>query len=68
MNRTARYQVKQILQPVKPSADPTTVGGEQLPAQKYGEDFGRNPVGTGAFVFKEWKQGVSVTLERNPAY
>lgn len=37
-------------------------------AKKYGEDFGRNPVGTGAFVFKEWKQGVSVALDRNPAY
>ncbi|MBV9734908.1 MAG: hypothetical protein JO209_03285 [Acidisphaera sp.] len=36
--------------------------------QKYGQDFGRNPVGTGAFVFKDWNQGVDVTVERNPNY
>jgi len=27
-----------------------------------GEDYGRNPVGTGAYRFVEWKQGASVTL------
>lgn len=37
-------------------------------AQKYGDDFGRNPVGTGAFLFESWQQGVGVTLKRNPAY
>ena len=37
-------------------------------AQKYGADFGRNPVGTGAFIFKEWNQGTSIVLARNPSY
>ncbi len=35
---------------------------------KYGADFGRHPVGSGPFVFKEWTQGSSVTLQRNPSY
>jgi peptide/nickel transport system substrate-binding protein len=37
-------------------------------AAKYGADFGRNPVGTGPFLFKAWNQGTSVVLERNPKY
>lgn len=37
-------------------------------AQRLGPDFARNPVGTGAFIFKEWVQNTSITLERNPNY
>jgi peptide/nickel transport system substrate-binding protein len=36
--------------------------------QKFGQDFGRNPVGTGAFALRNWTQGTSITLERNPDY
>lgn len=35
---------------------------------KYGMEFGQNPVGTGPFVFKEWKPQESITLEKNPDY
>lgn len=37
-------------------------------AQKWGADFGSHPVGTGAFVFKEWVRGSHITLERNANY
>jgi oligopeptide transport system substrate-binding protein len=34
----------------------------------YGQDFFRNPVGTGAFTFVSWIDDVSMTLVRNPLY
>jgi peptide/nickel transport system substrate-binding protein len=35
---------------------------------KYGADFGRHPVGTGPFTFKEWVPNDHITLVRNAAY
>ena len=35
---------------------------------KYGEELTRNPVGTGPFKFKEWKENLSLTLVRNDDY
>jgi peptide/nickel transport system substrate-binding protein len=37
-------------------------------AEKLGKDFGRNPVGTGPFKFKEWYEGIKLVLHRNEAY
>jgi peptide/nickel transport system substrate-binding protein len=36
--------------------------------EKYGNDFRKNPVGTGPFSFKMWKEGVKLVLVKNPAY
>jgi ABC-type transport system substrate-binding protein len=36
--------------------------------EKFGEDTGRNPVGTGPFMFKEWLQADHVSVVRNPDY
>ncbi len=36
--------------------------------EKYGQDFGKNPVGTGAFRLAEWTLGQRLVFERNPDY
>ncbi|MCX6250769.1 MAG: ABC transporter substrate-binding protein [Bacteroidetes bacterium] len=34
----------------------------------YGDEFRKNPVGTGPFKFKMWKEGVKLVLVKNPEY
>jgi oligopeptide transport system substrate-binding protein len=34
----------------------------------YGADFRHNPVGTGPFYLKAWKEGVKMVLLKNPSY
>lgn len=36
--------------------------------EHYGKDFRKNPIGTGAFVFKFWKEGVRLVLHKNAYY
>lgn len=36
--------------------------------QAKGDDYSRNPVGTGPFVLKSWTAGDRMVVERNPAY
>jgi peptide/nickel transport system substrate-binding protein len=37
-------------------------------AQRHGEAFRENPVGTGPFVLKEWRRGSQIVFARNAAY
>lgn len=37
-------------------------------AEKFGSDFGKNPVGSGAFKFTSWALGQKLTLDKNTDY
>ena len=36
--------------------------------EKWGADFGKHPVGTGAFSLAEWKLGQQIVFKKNPNY
>lgn len=36
--------------------------------ERWGDEVGRHPVGTGAFVLDEWEAGVRVSFRRNPDF
>lgn len=46
----------------------TSLIGSPTAIQKDPDGFHRKPVGTGPFVFKEWRSGDRVVLEKNPNY
>lgn len=37
-------------------------------AEKYGDQFGQNPVGTGPFVFESWQENAEIVVKRNDQY
>ena len=49
-------------------AYPTGLMVSPAAVAEHGEDFGRNPVGTGAFRFAEWDSNTRVVVEKNPDY
>ena len=49
-------------------AYPTGLIASPAAIQASGADFGRNPVGTGAFMFESWKANESVIVSRNDNY
>jgi len=51
-------------------APPTSNNAMQSPAaiQAKGDDYNRNPVGTGPFIVKSWTAADRMVLERNPNY
>nr|WP_233901716.1 ABC transporter substrate-binding protein [Paenibacillus polymyxa] len=36
--------------------------------EKYGDQFGKHPVGTGPFKFVKWDENAEIKIERNPDY
>ena len=49
-------------------AYPTGLIVSPTAVMKFDKDFGRNPVGTGPFTFKEWRPNEAVVVEGNPDY
>ncbi|TKT76290.1 ABC transporter substrate-binding protein [Aquamicrobium sp. LC103] len=49
-------------------AYPTGLIVSPAAVEKSGTDFGRNPVGTGAYKFVEWQGNTRVVVEANPDY
>ncbi|MBP1992205.1 ABC transporter substrate-binding protein [Paenibacillus eucommiae] len=37
-------------------------------AKQYGDQLGKNPVGTGPYKFVSWQENADITVERNPNY
>ena len=36
--------------------------------EKFGDEFGQNPIGTGPFLFKKWDQNIKLVLRKNDEY
>jgi len=49
-------------------AYPTGLIVSPAAVREHGKEFGRNPSGTGAFQFGEWRANERVVVERNPDY
>jgi peptide/nickel transport system substrate-binding protein len=49
-------------------AYPTGLMVSPAAVREYGEDFGRNPVGTGPYRFVEWESNTQVTVAANADY
>ncbi|TYB36221.1 MAG: ABC transporter substrate-binding protein [Flexistipes sinusarabici] len=66
---TVRFQLKEPYAPFLSNlAYPTGLIVSPEAVKKYGEDFGRNPVGTGAYKFVEWESNQRVVVEKNQDY
>jgi peptide/nickel transport system substrate-binding protein len=49
-------------------ASPTGLIVSPAAVEQHGDDFGRNPVGTGPFKFEEWQSNARVVASRNEEY
>jgi len=66
---TVEFQLKQPYAPFLSNlAYPTGLMVSPAAVRKHGRDYGRHPVGTGAFRFAEWQANTRVVLLRNPDY
>jgi len=59
-----RLEAPDLSFPYKMTVTPTYIVPKEE-VQRWGEEFFRHPVGTGAYVLKEWRRGASLRYERN---
>ena len=68
-SRTVRFTLNAPYAPFLSNlAYPTGLIASPAAIKKYGKDFGRNPVGTGAFKFDTWKSNEAVIVSRNEGH
>jgi peptide/nickel transport system substrate-binding protein len=68
-SQTFEVVLKEVFAPFFDAlSEPALSPVSKAAVEKWGEDFGQHPVGTGPFMFKEWKTGEYITLVRNPDY
>src|SRR5699024_553843 len=66
---TVRFHLKEPYAPFLSNlAYPTGLIVSPAAVKKYGQDYGRHPVGTGPFQFVQWDSNRKVVVERNPDY
>ncbi|MBK5926758.1 ABC transporter substrate-binding protein [Rhodobaculum claviforme] len=66
---TVRFTLSEPFAPFLSNlAYPTGLIVSPAAVQEHGQEFGRNPSGTGAFRFQEWRSNERVTLVRNPEH
>lgn len=68
-SRTVVIRMKEAFAPILDALSlPMTAPVSMAAVQKFGDNFGQNPVGTGPFMFKELVPGDRLVLVRNPDY
>ncbi len=66
---TVRMELNEPFAPLLSNlAYPTGLMVSPSAVEQHGEEFGRNPVGTGPFQFVEWESNTQVTIEANDDY
>jgi peptide/nickel transport system substrate-binding protein len=66
---TVKFLYEQPFPPVFVNlASPSASVVSQAAVAKFGSQFGRNPVGTGPYKFREWRTDGTISMERNPAH
>jgi ABC-type transport system substrate-binding protein len=67
--RTVRFTLQHVFAPFlhRIADNPGAIMSPDA-IKKFGEDYGRHPVGTGPYRFVEYVPGDHVTMERNPEY
>lgn len=68
-NHTVEFTLNEPFAPFLSNlAYPTGLIASPAAIQAHGDEFGRNPAGTGAFRFEEWQSNTRVVVSRNDDY